>query len=73
MASGTKIVFLFGNAQGSTITYSYNYGNAEATSLSIKNAMNAMITNGSIFNKVPVSIKSAKAVVTTETEFDLND
>ena len=73
MAAGTKIVFSFGNALGNTINYSYNYGNPDATSLSVKNAMNAMITNGSIFRNVPVSIKGAKAVLTTETEFDLSD
>ncbi|MBR0070178.1 MAG: DUF2922 family protein [Synergistaceae bacterium] len=72
MASGTKIVFSFGNAVGNTVNYSYNYGDEEASVTSVRNAMNTMITNGAIFKNVPVSIKGAKAVVTTETEFNLN-
>lgn len=73
MAAGTKIIFSFGNAEGGTIKHSYNYGNAEATVLSVKNYMNSCITNGTMFNKVPVSIKGAVAQITTETEFDLSD
>lgn len=73
MAAGTKIVLSFGNASGNTVNYSYNYGNSEANSASIKNAMNTMIANGAIFRNVPVSIKGAKAVLTTESEFDLSE
>ena len=72
MAAGTKIVLSFGNASGNTVNYSYNYGNSEALASDVKAAMNAMITNGSIFRNVPTSIKAAKAIVTSETEFDLS-
>lgn len=72
MAAGTKMVLSFYNASGATVNYSYNYGNSEALASDIKTAMNTMITNGSIFRNVPVSIKSAKAVITSETEFDLS-
>ena len=72
MAAGTKIIFSFGNAVGNTVNYSYNYGDAETTASAVKAAMNTMITNGAIFKNVPMSIKGAKAVVTTETEFDLS-
>ena len=73
MAAGTKIVFSFGNAVGNTINYSYNYGKSDSSAASIKLAMNTMIANGSIFRNVPVTIKGAKAVVTSETEFDLSE
>ena len=73
MSAGTKIVFSFGNALGNTVNYSYNYGNSEATASSVRNAMNTMITNGVVFRNVPMSIKGAKAVVTSETEFDLSE
>lgn len=73
MAAGTKIVFIFGNADGNTLNFSYNYGDEEAEVSDIKTAMNTMITNGDIFRNVPVSIKGAKAVVTSETEFDLSE
>lgn len=73
MAAGTKIVFSFGNASGNTVNYSYNYGNASALASDIRTAMNTMITNGVIFKNPPVTIIGAKAVVTTETEFDLSE
>lgn len=72
MAAGTKLILRFGTASGEK-NFTYNYANAEATALSIKTAMNAMITNGSIFRSPPLTIISAKAQVITETEFDLND
>lgn len=73
MAAGTKIVFSFGNASGNTVNYSYNYGNSEAEASDVKTAMNTMIANGEIFKNVPVSIKGAKAVVTTEKEFKIDE
>lgn len=73
MSAGTKIVLSFGNASGNTVNYSYNYGNANAAVSDVKSAMNTMIANGAIFKNVPVSIKGAKAVVTTESEFDLSE
>lgn len=73
MAAGTKLVLEFFNESGNTVSFSYNYGDEEATTTSIKSAMNTMITNKAIFKNPPASIKGAKAVVTTETEFDLSD
>lgn len=73
MAAGTKIIFEFGTADGKTTRLSYNYGNAEATSASIKGFMNAAIQNKEIFKVQPTSISKAYVQVTTETEFDLSD
>lgn len=72
MAAGTKIVLEFTSAVGSSVRFSYNYANADATAASVKNAMNTMISNNAIFRSKPSSIKSAKIVVTTETEYDLS-
>ncbi len=72
MAAGTKIIFDFLNEAGNTVSLSYNYGDEEATITSIRNAMNTIITNKAIFKNPPASIKGARAVVTTETEFDLS-
>ncbi len=72
MASGTKIIFDFLNASGNTVSLSYNYGDEEATTSSITTAMNTIITNNAIFKNPPASIKGARAVVTTETEFNLS-
>lgn len=73
MAAGTKIVLEFYNASGNTVSFSYNYGDEEATVSSVKAAMNTMITNNVIFKNPPASIKGAKAVITSESEFDLGE
>lgn len=73
MAAGTKIVLEFASAVGSNTRFSYNYANAEVNAASVKNAMNTMISNNAIFRSKPAAIKSAKIVLTTETEFDLDE
>lgn len=73
MAVGTKIVFEFYNEAGGAISFSYNYGDEEAETSDIKTAMNTMITNKAIFRNQPTAIRGAKAVVTSETTFDLSD
>lgn len=72
MAAGTKIVLSFYNSEGSTTSFSYNYGDESASTSSVKTAMQTMIANKEIFSSQPVAIKGAKAVITTETEFDLS-
>lgn len=72
MAAGTKLILRFGTTSGEK-NFTYNYGNASATSASIKAAMNAMISNGSIFKYQPLTMISATAQVTSETQFDLSD
>lgn len=71
MASGTKIVFRFGTPSGEK-NFSYNYGNDDASAATVKATMNTMIQNGSIFRYPPMTIISAKSVITTESEFDLS-
>lgn len=71
MAAGTKLILRFGTASGEK-NFIYNYGNAEATGSSITNAMDAMITNGSVFKYPPLTKISAKAEVTTVTEFNIS-
>lgn len=71
MASGTKIVFRFGTTSGEK-NFSYNYADDDATSANVKAAMQAMITNGSIFRYPPLTAISAKYVITTEGEYDIS-
>ena len=73
MAAGTTLVLEFGDDNGNSVFFSYNYANPDALVSDIKTLMNTIIANGSIFKKNPVSIKSAKAVRTSESEFDLSD
>lgn len=71
MATGTKIVFRFGTTSGEK-NFSYNYGDEDATETNIKAAMQAFIDNGQIFKYRPLTMISAKYVITTEGEFDLS-
>lgn len=71
MAAGTKIIMRFGTAAGEK-NFIYNHANAEANAASVKNAMEAMINNGTIFRFPPLTMISAKSQVTTEHEFDLS-
>lgn len=71
MAAGTKMLLKFGTASGEK-TFTYNYGNREALASDVKQAMQTMIANGEIFKYPPLTIVSAKAQVTSETEFDLS-
>lgn len=71
MAATTKLILRFGTLSGEK-NFTYNYGNADAPDSDVKAAMQAMITNGSIFKYPPLSMISAKVQVTTESEFDLS-
>lgn len=73
MASGTKIVFQFGTASGTTTSHSYPYGDDDASVSYVKGYMNTAIANKEAFHIQPVSIKGAKTVITTESPFDLSD
>lgn len=67
MASGTRIKFVFNTADGTT-THSINYANIDATQANITACANAFITNGSMFEKVPLSVKEVTMITTTETD-----
>ena len=69
----TKLVIDPADANNETTKYSYNYADGEVTTSRVKSLVTALITNGSIFEKVPVAAKSAKLVVTTETEVDITE
>lgn len=67
-----KLVLEFYDSNDEAFSQTYNYASQSATTANVKALMNAIVTNGSIFDKVPESQKSAKLVVTTETEYDLS-
>ena len=61
-----RLVLNFAGTSGD-VTMSYNYADTSVSASDIKNLMNTIITNGSIFVNPPVSSKSAKFVTTSET------
>ncbi len=71
MASA-KLVLTFADAGGNSFNMSYNYADTDVTASDVQALATGIITNGSIFEKVPVTAKGAKLLVTTETEFPVS-
>ncbi len=71
MAEGTKLVLTFDANGDKTATFTFNYAKPSATTAQVKALMNAMIANKEIYENQPVTAKSAKAITTSETVYDL--
>lgn len=69
--AGSQLVLQFRDANSGNIRFTYKYANPEVTSSEVKSLVAAMITNGSIFEKVPVIAVSATLQTTTETAIDI--
>ncbi len=72
MAEGSKLVLTFSNASGNNTTISFNYADPSVSSAAVKALANGIVANGVIYDNVPTETKSAKMVITTETEYDLS-
>lgn len=73
MASETKLVLVFEDSEEKKVRHSFNYVKDDLTAAAAKALMNGMITNGSVYVKVPETIVSASLVTTTETALDVSD
>ena len=73
MAKTYKAVMSFYDADGKTIKFTYPNAKPLVNASDAKTAMNAMITNGAIFKKVPVSKKSYIVLSTEESSIDVTD
>lgn len=71
MASGTKLVYKVGTT-GGTKTYTFNRAKASASTSAVKALAQGIITNGTFFQPQPITVNSAKIVVTTETDIDIS-
>ena len=60
MASGCKLVITFIDTTSMERDFTFNYAKSSATVENIKALAQGIITNGSIFEHVPVSAKIAK-------------
>lgn len=70
MAEGTlKLVF---ETMGGRKTWSFKRADTEATTAQVKNLMDTMITNGSIYKYPPMEKVSATMVITQNVEYDLS-
>ena len=68
-----KLVITFVDADNANRDFTFNYAKSNASTANIKALANGLITNGSIFEHVPVTAKTAKLVVTNETTIDVTD
>lgn len=65
--TSSKWVFTYQTTDGSSTTHTYRYADTTAETSDLNTVATTTITNGSIFAKVPTTLKSAKLVTTTET------
>ena len=63
----TRLKMVYTDSSGGSVTHSWNYADPEVTTASVSALAQATITNNSIFTNPPVALKSATAIVTTET------
>ncbi|MBQ7562241.1 MAG: DUF2922 family protein [Synergistaceae bacterium] len=73
MANNKKLVMTFKCEDGKEHNFSWNHADDTMRDADAKNLADTIITNGSIFENVPVEATGAKVVVTTESELDIRE
>ncbi|MBQ9222101.1 DUF2922 domain-containing protein [Succinivibrio sp.] len=72
MAEDTRLILTFQTAEEKITTFTFNYAKPSATQAQVKNLMDTMIANKSIFETEPTAKISAKTITTSETVYDLS-
>ena len=72
MASGTKLVLEFEDANGKSVFFWFDYATPDPGEYNIHNLMQSIINNASIFKSTPVAAKSAKTVTVSENIYDIS-
>ncbi len=67
-----RLVLTFSGSSGDVV-FSYPRIDPEVESTDVQACMEAIVTNGSIFSNVPLAIKSAKLVITQETNMNVSN
>ncbi len=70
-ATATKLSIGFSIGNNKTATFNYKYAKASMTEAQAQALASGIVTNGSIFKKVPLSVKSIKLIETDTTEFNV--
>ena len=73
MATTNKLELTFLSNTGTTITMNFPYADPNVSDNDVKALMNVIVSNGDVFEKQPVSIKSARVVTTTEQTLNVTD
>lgn len=72
-ATTVKLALTFQKANGNSMSLNFNnIDRTKATSTNVKTLMQTIITNGAIYENVPVTAVSAKIVETETTDIDLS-
>ena len=72
MASGTKLVYKVGTTGGKK-TYTFNRAKSTGNvAANVKALAQGIITYGTFFQPQPITVNSAKLVVTTETNINIS-
>ncbi len=71
MTNSMKLVLTCDCTDGKEHNFSWKYSKEIPREVDVKALASAMITNGSIFEYVPSVVKSAKVVVTSENNIDI--
>lgn len=71
MSSSYKLVCQYVTSDGGSTTHSFPYAMSDLSTQAVNTFMNTIITNGSIFKKVPVSKKAAYLIETEQTDFSI--
>lgn len=66
MAAGASLKITYNTSDGTTI-HTWKYADSDATQTDVQNLVTVTLTNATMFRRVPLSVKEAKMVVTTET------
>lgn len=66
-----KVTLSFYDADGMTVSFSYNNASASPSGTNVKTAMQAMIANKEIFKNPPVTMKEAYVTSTDKTSITI--
>lgn len=70
-ATATKLSITCSIGNNKTAAFTYKYAKASMTEQQAQALASGLVTNGSIFKKVPLSVKSIKLIETETTDFDV--
>lgn len=71
MASGNKLQLKFQTMHG-VKTWTFSHMDENATTQQVKDLINSMIANGSIYQYPPLTVESAKLIQVQESDYILN-
>ena len=72
MATTTKVQLNFTKENGNSMSLSFANARQDVSNANIKTLGQAIVTNGSIYENVPVALRSAQIITTETVDVDLS-